>query len=90
MTAEIRNQFQGDVIRTVRETLQYNPDDPASRRKKLILPLGPPGNYWIRYQLAAPDGKIAAHGNLRYETSYDSGPLPPADSPETAPGSSGL
>ncbi len=86
LTAEIRNQFQGKVIRTVRETIQYNPDDPASRRRKLILPLGPPGNYWIRYQLTAPDGKIAADGNLRYETSHDlSGPLPPPDSPELPP-----
>ena len=86
LTAEIRNQFQGNVIRTIRETIHYDPQDPASRRKKLILPLGPPGNYWIRYQLAAPDGKIAADGNLRYETNHDlSGPLPPPDSPETAP-----
>ncbi len=78
---QIRNQFQAVPVSEFRKTLHFDPSDPASRKQKLLFPLGPDGNYWIDYQITNSKGSVVKSGFLRHEVlnNPDRTPLKPVD-----------
>ncbi|MFA6292518.1 MAG: hypothetical protein WC637_12085, partial [Victivallales bacterium] len=64
--AEVAGQFQGPVLRQVAQEFRFDPALVSKGRQRLTIPLGPDGNYWIRYQVNDSAGKVVGGNTLRY------------------------
>ena len=64
--AEVAGQFQGPVLRQVVQEFRFDPAVVSTGRQRLTIPLGPDGNYWIRYQVNDAAGKVVGGNTLRY------------------------
>ncbi|MFA6294063.1 MAG: beta-galactosidase, partial [Victivallales bacterium] len=85
-SAMATGSFQGPPVKEYSTDFAFNPDSQSDRRRKISIPLGPDGKYWIRYQVTNSDGSVVAAAPLRYnvDDNPDKTPLrPPALS--TAP-----
>lgn len=78
---QIRNHFQAAPVSEFRKTLSFDPNNPASRRQKLVFPLGPDDNYWIDYQITDSKGGVVKSGFLRQQVlnNPDRTPLKPVN-----------
>ncbi len=64
--AQIRNAFQAAPIHEVEQTFTYDADDAASRRQKMIFPVGPDGCYWVDWQITdSISGEVVATESRR-------------------------
>lgn len=77
--AEVAAAFQSAPVRQIETTFAFDPASQADARRRLVIPLGPDGNYWIRYQTTAADGAVTAGADLRYTVEHnpDTAPLAP-------------
>ncbi|MBC2602694.1 beta-galactosidase [Puniceicoccus vermicola] len=64
---EIRSAFQGAPVEEMVETLDFDPDNEASRRQRIELPIGDLHNSWVRYQVRDEEGMPVVSEDIRWE-----------------------
>ncbi len=62
---QVLNEFQSVPVGEFSRAVSFDPDDVASRRQKLEIPLGPDDNYWIQYQITNKDGSVVSADYFR-------------------------
>ncbi len=67
MGFQVANRFQGLPIRDWTTQLTFDPADQKSRRQRIEIPLGPDGDYWIRYQATDAAGRVVAEDSFRQQ-----------------------
>jgi hypothetical protein len=82
--AEVAGAFQTPPLRQVETTFSFDPESQADRRRKIAIPLGPDGHYWIRYQVTGADGAVTAGEALRYDVEGNPDATAPKAPPATA------
>lgn len=86
IAVRVCNQFQALPIREFKRQIAFDPNNLASRKQKLEIPLGPDDNYWIDYQITDAKGALVAADSLREQVlgNPDKAPCQPVD-PTTPP-----
>jgi len=64
---EVRSEFQGVPVAEATRAFDFDPADTASASRKLTVPLGPAGNYWVRYAITDADGQVIASQAARWQ-----------------------
>jgi hypothetical protein len=83
---QVANSFQGLPIRDWTAPLKFDPADQNSLRQRIEIPLGPDGQYWIRYQAADASGRVVAEDSFRSQVEGSpKAALPPAVDPKRPP-----
>ena len=67
--AQIRDAFQSAPVCEVEQTFVYDAADAASRRQKMVFPVGPDGCYWIDWQVTDASGAVVATESRRADVS---------------------
>lgn len=65
--AQMSNEFQAVPFSEFEKTVGFDPASAKSQLQRLYFPLGPDGNYWIRYQITDESGKLVAGDFMRHE-----------------------
>lgn len=81
IAATVANEFQGLPGRELAQSLTFSPEDLDSGRRRWEIPLGPPGNYWVSYQVTDAAGQFVSGDQLRHQlyAPVASSPWQPAD-----------
>jgi hypothetical protein len=86
LAAQIANAFQALPCAEFAQPISYDPASPRSQVQRVRFPLGPDGNYWLRYQLTDETGQVVAGDALRYDVAGNPETHPlPAVSPTAPP-----
>jgi len=85
LAAEVAPSFQAPPIRQVATTFAYDPASQADRRRKISVPLGPDGCYWVRYQITNAAGRVVVGQTLRQNVVANPDPARPTAPALTEP-----
>ncbi len=78
LAAGVYNEFQGAPVREIDQTVAFDPADFASRRQRLMFPLGRDDNYWIDYQITDAAGNVVQSDSMRYQVNASGDRAAPA------------
>ncbi len=86
MGFQVSDRFQGLPIRDWSAQIKFDPADQNSRRQRIEIPLGPDGDYWIRYQATDTAGRVVAEDSFRRQVEGNpKAELPPTADPKRPP-----
>ena len=81
VASQVFDAFQGRPVHESVVSIDYDPEDAASRRRRITFPTGPDGCYWIRWQVTDAAGAVANSGEFRSDVYFnpDTSPVKYAD-----------
>ena len=83
---QVTDRFQGLPIRDWSAQMKFDPANQGSRRQRIEIPLGPDGDYWIRYQATDAAGRVVAEDSFRRQVEGNpKAELPSKGDPRQAP-----
>ncbi len=83
---QVSDRFQGLPIRDWSAQMKFDPANQNSRRQRIEIPLGPDGDYWIRYQATDAAGRVVAEDSFRRQVEGNpKAELPSKVDPRQAP-----
>ncbi len=81
LAVQVLNEFQGVPVTEFKKSIDFDPDNLASRKQKLEIPLGPDDVYRINYQITDAGGKLVTDSRMQQQVlgNPDKATLKPLD-----------